>query len=246
MNERPGGSYFHSRGDSVTSQDSGQSIQLTTRKVKAPFTHSTQSSVATTSSSPFTKKSSFASLRNAFKSAKFNDAPPMPHLDRQAYPALKDPFNRSTSSLAQHPPVPQRAQTMNASPPHPFRPSTPGAGDARARTPKLKDHHYGRSQHSHSGSIFHASDAGSDGFSYPFSSSPPPLPPMPNAFGGYSEERSSSDIEDRIAPDPRTPSDYALHAVFIRFAASAETHIDEFLRFPVVCMNNPTWNPVSN
>ncbi|TFK86780.1 hypothetical protein K466DRAFT_663499 [Polyporus arcularius HHB13444] len=233
VNERSGGSYFHSRGDSVTSQDSGGSAQYTTRKVKAPFTHSTQSSVATTGNSPFTKKSSFASLRNAFKSAKFNDPPPMPSLDHQAYPALKNPFNRSTSSLAQQPPVPQRAQTMNASPPQ-FRPSTPGGGDARSRTPKMKDHQYGRSQHSHSGSMFHASDAGSDhGFSYPFSSSPPPLPPMPSAFGGHSEERFSSDIEDRIAPDPRTPSDYALHAVFIRFAASAETHIDEFLRFPV-------------
>ncbi|KAI0754921.1 cell morphogenesis N-terminal-domain-containing protein [Daedaleopsis nitida] len=223
-NERVGGSYFHSRGDSITSQDSGQSIQLTTRKVKAPFTHSNQSSVATTSSSPFTKKSSFASLRNAFKSNKFSDAPPLPPLDHQEYPALKNPFNRSTSSLVQHPPAPQRAQTMNASPPQ-FRPSTPG-GDGRSRTPRLKEHQYGRSQHSHSGSIFHASDNGSDvGFSYPYSSSPPPVPPMPNAV--------SSDIEEKITLDPRTPSDYALHAIFIRFAASAESHIDEFLRFPV-------------
>ena len=58
---------------------------------------------------------------------------------------------------------------------------------------------------------------------------------MPNAFGGPTEEpRASSDYEDKINLDPRTPSDYALHAIFIRFAASAENHIDEFLRFPAV------------
>ena len=58
---------------------------------------------------------------------------------------------------------------------------------------------------------------------------------MPNAFGGHADDGSSySDVEDKIVLDPRTPSDYALHAIFIRFAASAETHIDEFLRFPVV------------
>ena len=60
---------------------------------------------------------------------------------------------------------------------------------------------------------------------------------MPNAFGGHADDGSSySDVEDKIVLDPRTPSDYALHAIFIRFAASAETHMDEFLRFPVVCI----------
>ncbi|KAH9891700.1 cell morphogenesis N-terminal-domain-containing protein [Cubamyces lactineus] len=238
FNERAGGSYFHARGDSVTSQDSGQSVPYsgTARKVSkaAPFTHSTQSSVATTSSSPFTKKSSFASLRNAFKSTKSNDAPPpMPPLDMQAYPALKNPFNRSTSSLAHAPPIPSRQATMNASPPQ-FRPSTPGGGDGRSRTPKSS--YYARSQHSHSGSLFYNSDGGSDhGHGhYPFSSSPPPVPPMPSAFGVPTDDVSSfSDGEDKVALDPRTPSDYALHAIFIRFAASAESHIDEFLRLPL-------------
>ncbi|KAI0667579.1 cell morphogenesis N-terminal-domain-containing protein [Trametes maxima] len=239
FNDKPGGSYFHARGDSITSQDSGQSIPYTTgtgRKVSksAPFTHSTQSSVATTSSSPFTKKSSFASLRNAFKSTKSNEVPPpMPPLDMQAYPALKNPFNRSTSSLAQVPPVPSRQATMNASPPH-FRPTTPGGGDVRGKSSKSRD--YARSQHSHSGSIFHSSDNGSDhghGF-YPHSSSPPPVPPMPNAFGGHADDAGSySDVEDKVVPDPKTPSDYALHAIFLRFAASAEAHIDEFSRIPL-------------
>lgn len=58
---------------------------------------------------------------------------------------------------------------------------------------------------------------------------------MPSGVGAYAEDTNSySDVEDKIVLDPRTPSDYALHAIFIRFAAIAESHIDEFLRFPVV------------
>ena len=34
--------------------------------------------------------------------------------------------------------------------------------------------------------------------------------------------------------DPKTPIDYALHAVFIQFATSAETKIDGFLREALV------------
>jgi hypothetical protein len=34
--------------------------------------------------------------------------------------------------------------------------------------------------------------------------------------------------------DPKTPSDYALHAVFMRFASSAEIKIDTFLRQSLV------------
>jgi hypothetical protein len=33
--------------------------------------------------------------------------------------------------------------------------------------------------------------------------------------------------------DPRTPSDYALHAIFIRFASSAEMKIEHFLKEPL-------------
>lgn len=241
--ERGEKSYFHSRGDSVASEDSAHSIQYTSRKIKSPFAHSAQSSVATPATSPFTKKPSFASLRNAFKSNKSNDSapPPLPPLDHQAYPALRNPFNRSTSSLAHNPPMPQRRPSVQASPPH-FRPSTPASGDYRTRTTpsKSKSHSYARSQHSHSGSIFHSSDTGSDhghGYSYTTSSSPPPVPPVPHAFGrlGHRDDMQSlSDLEDKINMDPRTPSDYALHAVFIRFAASAESHIEDFLQQPLV------------
>lgn len=40
--------------------------------------------------------------------------------------------------------------------------------------------------------------------------------------------------DDKIVVDPKTPSDYALHAVFIRFASSAESKIDAFLKHPLV------------
>ncbi len=36
--------------------------------------------------------------------------------------------------------------------------------------------------------------------------------------------------EDKVVMDPKTPSDFALHAVFIRFASLAEGKIDTFLR----------------
>ncbi|KAI0076513.1 hypothetical protein K474DRAFT_1622759 [Panus rudis PR-1116 ss-1] len=229
--ERPERSYFHSRNDSAASEDSSHSIPHTSRKLKTPFAHSAQSSVATTSSSPFSKKPSFASLRNAFK--KSNDAaPPVPILDQQAYPVLKNPFNRSTSSLAQHASRP----SMHASPPH-VRPPTPASGDAKMRrTPsRSKGHGYGRSQHSYSGSIFHFSDGGSDhghGFSL---MTPPPVPPVPQGFGHHfpmGESDSIPEIGEQVTIEPRTPADFALHAIFIRFAACAESLIADFVSQP--------------
>lgn len=232
-------SYFHSRGDSVTSDDSSHSIQIAARKFKAPFVHSSHSSLATTNStsSPFSKKGSFASLRNAFKSTKSSDpAPPLPTFDHQAYPVLKNPFNRSTSSLAQH--VHGRP-SIHASPTQ-FRPSTPASGDSRIRgQSRSRGHAYAKSQHSHSGSIFHSSDPGSDlGHAAVFvpSLSPPPVPPVPSGFAGYAAEDEEQD-DDNIVVEARTPSDFALHAIFIRFAASAEALIEEFVSQPMVSVH---------
>jgi hypothetical protein len=52
-----------------------------------------------------------------------------------------------------------------------------------------------------------------------------------SAFG----ENVSTSGGPELTLDPRTPSDYALHAVFMRFATSAEVKIDHFLRQPLVC-----------
>ena len=236
MLERNDRSYFHSRGDSVASEDSAHSIQHSSRKLRTPFAHSAQSSVATTSGSSFTKKGSFASLRNAFKSTKSTEAaPPLPPLDQQAYPALKNPFNRSTSSLAHHASRP----SVHASP-SAFRPSTPASNDTRVRrTPSRSiGHTPAKSQHSNNGSIFHFSDGDSDvGHSLSFSS-PPPVPPVPHgALGNFPIMESDSilETEEQVNLDAKTPSDFALHAIFMRFATSAEALITEFINQPYVC-----------
>ncbi|KAG6857036.1 hypothetical protein H0H87_010390 [Tephrocybe sp. NHM501043] len=209
----------HSRMDSAASEDSTHSIP--TRYTGKPF-HSSHSSIAT-SSSAFSKKPSFASIRNAFKSGKSNnDAPPVPLLDHHPYPVLKNPFNRSTSSLNQSPNT-SRTAVNTASPP--YRPPTP-----ISRTSRSKQH--GKSQHSQTGSIFHASDGGSD-YGHGYSSSPPPVPRMPTFGQNLRSETPPTDYEeDKIVVDPKTPSDYALHAVFMSFATIADSKITTFLRHP--------------
>ncbi|KAF4581676.1 Cell morphoproteinsis protein PAG1 [Pleurotus pulmonarius] len=215
----------HGRGDSVASVDSANSF--TTRfgtKPHNPF--SNHASQPSTSSSPFTKKPSFASIRNAFKSsAKTSTSdvpPPVPQFDLQAYPVLKNPFNRSNSSLN------QRQTAMS---PSYARPSTPGSADFKFGRSRNKSHTPGKSHHSQSGSIFHVSDAGSDyGTTPQFSSSPPPVPRVPNAFGFASRSETPEMDDDKVVMDPKTPSDYALHAVFMRFASVAESKISTFLR----------------
>ena len=234
--ERGDRQYFHSRGDSATSDDSIQSSRPT-RKASVPFVHSSQSSIATTTTSPFSKKPSFASIRNAFKSgAKANDPPPLPPFD---YASL--PFNRSNSSLG------YASQTLrrgpeNPSPPY-HRPPTPGSGEGKfsSRTTRSKGHVPGRSGHSHSSSLFHSSDPGSDhGHAFNFPSSPPPLPPMPNVFSNLPRTESPALLEleeDKVEVDPRTPAEYALHAVFMRFATMAEHKIGAFLKQTLVSPN---------
>ncbi len=236
VSERGDRQYFHSRGDSAASDDSVQSSRPT-RKASVPFIHSSQSSIATTTTSSFPKKPSFASLRNAFKSGtKANDPPPLPPLD---YTSL--PFNRSNSSLG------YASQTLrrgpeNPSPPNP-RPLTPGSSEGKLsnRTTRSKGHVSGRSGHSFSSSVFHNSDPGSDhGHLFNVLSSPPPLPPIPNVFAGLPRSESPTVVEleeDKVEVDPRTPAEYALHAVFMRFAAAAEHKIGRFLKQPLVSSN---------
>lgn len=247
--ERPSGDrdYFHSRQDSAASEDStfsfnAPSTSLAARsKESIPTAHSSQTSLP--NAAPFTKKSSFASLRNAFKSGtKVTETPPVPSLDRQAYPALRNPFNRSASSLANNPP----SSAAVKSPPTAYpRPSTPSSSNdhrhGRAMSTRSRDYPNGKAQHAHSGSTFHNSDAGSDysfGFhnSAPRQSTPPPVPRVPNEYGGSLlryDSSLSADTEDRVVMDPRTPSEYALHAIFMQFAATAEDKIERFLKQPL-------------
>lgn len=96
---------------------------------------------------------------------------------------------------------------------------TPGsAADTKfGRSLKLRGHGNSKSHHS-----FNASDGGSD-YYLP---SPPPVPRVPGSFQDVEE--------DKVVMDPKTPSDFALHAVFIRFAALSEEKIDNFVQHPLV------------
>ncbi|KAJ4488306.1 cell morphogenesis N-terminal-domain-containing protein [Lentinula aciculospora] len=211
----------HNRGDSITSVESTGSGS--TRFPNYPrsatsfgtFAHSAQPSVT---SAGFNKKSSFASFRNAFKSGKSNELPPVPQLDNYVF---KNPFNRSTSSLNGSSIGVTPKGIVTTSPPF-GRPPTPGSIDTRYGRAK-KSHSQVKSFHSQSGSIFHASDGGSEG--HGISSSPPPVPRVP-----YIRSETPDFEDDKVVMDPKTPSDYALHAIFIRFASSAEFKIDTFLR----------------
>ncbi|VDC07396.1 unnamed protein product [Peniophora sp. CBMAI 1063] len=222
-------SFGHARNDSVTSEESTGSARAASRP-KQVFGHSSQTSVAAPTTPAPTKKSSFASIRNAFKSgsSKTQDLPPLPPLDHSSYPALKNPFNRSNSSLA-HVPSASRSRPQDGMSPPQARPATPGSTDFRSarQTPRSKGHAPVRSGHSYTGSL-HYSDAGSD---YGSRSSPPPVPKLSSRTAARFESADVSEYnDDRVEPDPRTPAEYALHAVFIRFASAAEAKIDTFLR----------------
>lgn len=155
--------FGHARNDSVTSEESTGSARAASRP-KQVFGHSSQTSVAAPTTPAPTKKSSFASIRNAFKSgsSKTQDLPPLPPLDHSSYPALKNPFNRSNSSLA-HVPSSSRSRPQDGMSPPQARPATPGSTDFRSarQTPRAKGHAPVRSGHSYTGSL-HYSDAGSD------------------------------------------------------------------------------------
>ncbi|KAF8136926.1 cell morphogenesis N-terminal-domain-containing protein [Boletus edulis] len=218
----------HTRGDSLASDDS-----FLDHAPRRPFAHVSQSSVATTSTSTstgtgpsvFSKKASFASIRNAFKSTlKSNaDVPPLPSLDHhQVYPILKNPFNRSTSSLA------TSKQNNATSPPHQHpRPPTPSESRPSRSTSRPRGHSTVRSHHSHSGSVFFGSENGSDhGHGYPFGhnpnhafsfghppNSPPPVPRVPESLVvPRSESPIISEDESEEHASSKSPADYALHA----------------------------------
>ncbi|KAK0496297.1 cell morphogenesis N-terminal-domain-containing protein [Armillaria luteobubalina] len=182
-------SYFstHARGDSVTSVDSTSSVTARyPNRSQTSFVHSSHSSIAASNSSSFPKKSSFASLRNAFKSGKNMELPPVPSLDYQPNSVLKNAFNRSTSSLNNVSPMPTSAKGIPpAMSPQFGRPATPASAEPRYMrglpSTRSKSHSYAKSYHSQSGSIFHISDTGSDGHGQ-FSSSPPPVPRFPNGM----------------------------------------------------------------
>ena len=262
--------YFHARGDSITSEGSthsaGQSLKsgsIKSGSVKSSIAttpslvaHSSNSSIATTTHSVQSRKSSFASIRNAFKGKSGDVPPPLPSMEQQPYPhSLKNPvFPRSNSSLAQATmssgPSPRRPSVSATAGPSqaprpstPQRPSTP-SGDTRGRPIPKRSISLSRPGHSQSSSLFYQSDAGSDSH-FTADSSPPPVPKMPNGLmNGNSnvhprEHTRTPSLPDSDEPtpaikEPRTPAEYALHAVFTRFVLSADHKVTLYLKSRLV------------
>jgi hypothetical protein len=63
---------------------------------------------------------------------------------------------------------------------------------------------------------------------------------MPDEYMGNSREHlrtpslTDSEEPNPNVKEPRTPAEYALHAVFTRFVVSADHKVDQFLKAPLV------------
>lgn len=100
-------SLHHTRGDSFASESSSfghgrPNVSVSAGKPSS-LGHTTTASIGGASVSQPVRKGSFASLKNAIKSAtgknqNYEAPPPMPTLDQSSYPALRNPFHRSGSS----------------------------------------------------------------------------------------------------------------------------------------------------
>lgn len=240
--ERAERGYFHSRQDSLASDDSAHSHSASalsafkSQRQAVRSVHSSQSSIAAgtsvTGASSFSKKPSFASIRNAFKSSAAKDIPPpVPLIDHQAYPALQNPFKSAVGPS-------RKGSTTSPVVAQGTRPPTPNT-----KTP-IKSKVYSRSHHSQSGSIINLSDGGSDnGFAFgtPLSSTPP-VPKVPTGAFGHRQRSETppnySDVEDdhqrqQVQFEHQTPADFAFHAIFLRFIAAAEPKMESYVKEPI-------------
>ena len=214
--------YFHSHNDSIASIDSSfSSFKFTTPQqrngsastVALTSVHTSNSSVTTNHFPIPSRKSSFASLRNAFKSGKTTDvdAPPVPMIDPQSYPALRNPFQRSEAGAAK-----------------------PGLhhNGRRPSLGKLENNVKGASttnrsvlgrQMSQSGAgAFFLGNNGSDA-----SLALPGTPPVPRIPGGVLRHKVSSSLAASDGThEYNTPAVHALHVVFGRFVDAAERMLD--------------------
>lgn len=208
----------------------------------------------TTSSHSIQSRKSFASIRNAF-GGKREVPPPLPSIDHQPdSQAFKNPsFLRSNSSLTHVStavggmtgtavgPSPHRPSvTTSTGSPHAPRPPTPSSGVTTRSIPRRS---ISLSRQNNSGSSLYHSDSGDISFRM----SPPPVPKMPeeyingNMSQNFSREHlrtpSLTDSEDHpVLTEPRTPAEYALHAVFTRFVGSADHKVALYLKSQLVCI----------
>ncbi len=98
------------------------------------------------------------------------------------------------------------------------------------RLGKGAGHAQSKSVHSQSASIFHISDPDSDNYI----PSPPPVARVPDSFGmPYRDDTGPFQDYEEVVMDPKTPYDFALHAVFIHLATPAGKKIGVLLRQPL-------------
>ena len=217
--------YFHDRDDSRASIDSSiSSFKFTTPQqrngsastVALTSIHTSNSSVTTNHFPLPSRKSSFASLRNAFKSGKTTDvdAPPVPMIDPQAYPALRNPFQRSEAGATkpgQH---------------HHGRKASLGKMENHAKGASTANRTVFGRQISQSGAgAFFMGNNGSDA-----SLALPGTPPVPRIPGSVLRHKISSSLAASDgAHEYNTPAVHALHVVFGRFVDAAERMLDVVL-----------------
>ncbi|KAF8324255.1 cell morphogenesis N-terminal-domain-containing protein [Cantharellus anzutake] len=252
-------SYSHARGDSFTSESSsyghGKSAQSFSGR-NTSLGHVATPSVATSVTSAPSRKSSFASIKSALKGLKTtaSDAPPVPSLDTSAYPPLlRNPFGRAGSSRNASLPAPSNTSRRRPSAPSPS-PSNAGASSrsvnifapqsihsrAKSSMPVSASRAL-QSQpidHSPSSSVAHSHseiDSGGHTASHlpiisqrPFNQGPPRA-----AAQHPSYPEPSPEVE------PRTPAEYALHAVFVQFVTISEQKIQSLLQETLVSTFEP-------
>jgi hypothetical protein len=219
--------YHHSREDSIASIDSSfSSFKFTAPQqrngsastVALTSVHTSNSSVTTNHISLPSRKPSFASLRNAFKSlpgkAADADAPPVPTIDPQAYPALRNPFQRSEAGAA------KPGQHQNGRRPSLGKPENHVKG---APTPSRSV--FGRRPSQSGAAAFFQGNSSSD-----TSLALPGTPPVPRIPGSVLRHKMSSSLAASDgAHDYNTPAVHALHVVFGRFVDAAERMLDVVL-----------------
>jgi hypothetical protein len=196
------------------------------------------------------KKGSFVSLKSAFSKAAGADrasgktpaVPPLPDTV-QAYPALRNPFSRSTSATqtgsSSTPPTsfaapaararsrrPSTAQGANAGPSSASAFWSGGAGPLAQRQPALT-HHSGPANYSTASSTFAFGSSSSI-------SSPPPLPTARRTHGHGLSSASNSFAQSAVAaaaasqmtlPPPSTPPQFAIHLLLQLFQEITTSHI---------------------
>lgn len=242
---------FHARGDSFASESSSFGHTKPPSSFNPPKSsssgHAATPSNTTTYSTP-SRKSSFASIKNAFKTGKLlaQEPPPVPPLESNA--VLRNPFNRAASARPYATPA-QASQSSIAMARR--RPSVPVTSTPyqTSRSPQLSTsvspiaHARGTSNlsgpagaarkgsrgalnHSPASSVAHSDP------DHPMNNalSSTPIPRIPNASSIFHRPAPSFVSDTSPEVEPSTPAEYALNVVLTHFVTNAERRIERLLQ----------------